>query len=66
MKTAPATRSGCSAARMSPRGARAIADDHGALGAVASSTARASSANSRSSYARPVGRSDRPLPGRRR
>ena len=64
MKTAPATRSGCSAARISPRGVPSEYPTMTARSvAVASSTASASSANSRSSYASDtVGRSERPLP----
>ena len=64
MNTAPSTRSGWSAASMQ-RALRAEreADDDRAIGPVASMTAIASAANSRSVYAAgSVGRSERPLP----
>ena len=62
MKTAASTRSGCSAAKISPRCAPIDNDTSAARSVpVASITARASAAKARSSY--PAGgRSDRPFP----
>ena len=64
MKTAPSTRSGCSAASSKPRWPPSEKPTITARSVpVASSTASASSANSRSSYAAGSGgRSDLPLP----
>ena len=63
MKTAPPIRSGCSAARISPRCAPSESETSTARSvSVASITARASAANSRSSYPPLGGRSERPLP----
>ncbi len=64
MKTAPATRSGCPAASSSARCPPSESETTTARAVpVASITASASAANSRSSYpATAAGRSERPLP----
>ena len=65
MKTAPSTRSGCSAARSERRAARRARARRATARSVpvASRTASASAANSRSAYASgSCGRSERPLP----